>query len=264
VLRNRILTALVLLPLVIAAIYLLPLGAFALAFWIVVALAAWEWSALVPLASAAARGTYLAALAALCAAAWFAPILGTPLLLAAAVLWLIACALVVRYPRSGDRLSQAAIAGAGIVILGAAWTALVTIRALPAGAHWVLWLMLVVWAADIGAYFAGRRFGHRKLAPAVSPGKTWEGVAGGAGLALLVGTAVLALLGALRPVWLPVLALLIAVSILGDLFESVLKRHQGVKDSGSLLPGHGGVLDRVDSLIAVLPFFALLAGPLAG
>jgi phosphatidate cytidylyltransferase len=123
---------------------------------------------------------------------------------------------------------------------------------------WLIWVFMLAWGADIGAYFAGHAFGRRKLAPRVSPGKTWEGVIGGLALALAVCA-----LGAfwLTPGWvgwLPVIVLLVAVSVFGDLFESVLKRATGVKDSGTLLPGHGGVLDRIDSLLAVLPVFAVL------
>ena len=122
-----------------------------------------------------------------------------------------------------------------------------------------MWLFLLVWGADIGGYFAGRRFGRRKLAPAVSPGKTWAGAVGGLLLAGAVTLLPLSVLG--RPVltWAPVVAALVVLSIFGDLFESALKRQRGVKDSGALLPGHGGVLDRIDALLAALPAFALLA-----
>ncbi len=257
-LRARIITALVLLPLVLGAIYLLPLAGFALVFWLIVGVAAHEWAGLAGCASPLARFGYVAVLAALSAAAWFHPEYRNGLLLGGAAFWVAAIGVVLTYPRSGAWLGRPLLAVAGWLALLAAWTALIVVRDRPAGAHWLVWLMVLVWAADIGAYFAGRRFGRRKLAPAVSPGKTWEGVLGGALLAALVTGVALVAAGQWTPVWLGAIALLVGISIFGDLFESVLKRHCGVKDSGTLLPGHGGALDRVDSLLAVLPFFALL------
>jgi phosphatidate cytidylyltransferase len=120
-----------------------------------------------------------------------------------------------------------------------------------------MWLLVLVWSADVGAYFAGRRFGRRKLAPAVSPGKTWEGAFGGMLVSLALCGGALLVLG-LPAWWLLAVAGLVVVSIFGDLFESVIKRVRGVKDSSNLLPGHGGILDRIDSLLAVLPVFALI------
>ena len=121
-----------------------------------------------------------------------------------------------------------------------------------------LLVFLFVAAADIGAYFAGRAFGAKKLAPAVSPGKTWEGVGGGAVLAASVCGVGLLFFPVQWPLWMALSIGLVAVSIFGDLFESLVKRATGVKDSGTILPGHGGVLDRIDSLLAALPVFALL------
>lgn len=257
-LRARIITALVLLPLVLAAIYLLPLASYAVVFWAVVAVAAYEWAALAGLEGRAARAGYVLVLALLSAAVWWNPGLRDALLVAGAGFWALAVVVVLRYPGSASWLGRPALVLAGWLVLLAAWTALIVIRDRAAGAHWLVWLFLLVWAADIGAYFAGRRFGRRKLAPQVSPGKSWEGVLGGAALAFLVTGLLLVAADRWTPVWLPVIALLIGISIFGDLFESVLKRHRGVKDSGAILPGHGGALDRVDSLIAVLPVFALI------
>jgi phosphatidate cytidylyltransferase len=152
---------------------------------------------------------------------------------------------------------------AGVLALALAFVGfgrLILIEVPIRGAGYVFYLLLIIWAADIGAYFAGRAFGRLKLAPQVSPNKSWEGLLGGlaGGLALaLAGAAVLKLpllaSGALG------LAVVIA-SVVGDLTESMFKRHAGLKDSGRLLPGHGGVLDRIDSLIAGVPFFALGLG----
>jgi phosphatidate cytidylyltransferase len=145
-----------------------------------------------------------------------------------------------------------------MVVLIAPWVAFMGLRS-EFGPGYVLFLFLLVWAADVGAYFAGRRWGQHKLAPAISPGKTWEGVAGAS-----AATLILALLGAALldesvrwPTFVVVCLITAGFSIAGDLFESMIKRQCGVKDSGSLLPGHGGVLDRVDSLTAAAPVFLL-------
>lgn len=135
--------------------------------------------------------------------------------------------------------------------------------------------MAIVWVADIGAYFAGRAFGRHKLAPSISPGKTWEGVAGGL-LGVLVLSAGAALTPALAgsfparlllaygwPLWVLMICALVAASVVGDLFESMMKRRAGVKDSSALLPGHGGVLDRIDALIPTMPLAFLLSSPMA-
>jgi phosphatidate cytidylyltransferase len=155
----------------------------------------------------------------------------------------------------------------GWIVLIGAWVALVELQS---RSPWlVLAAMAIVWIADTAAYFCGRAFGRRKLAPQISPGKTWEGVFGG-----LAAVAVYALclvsfareagfvpaIGALAvAVWLGLALLLTSISVIGDLFESLLKRHAGVKDSGNLLPGHGGVLDRIDALLAAMPLAALAA-----
>jgi len=133
-----------------------------------------------------------------------------------------------------------------------------------AGGPWlIVWLLFVVWGADVGAYFTGRAIGRHKLAVLVSPGKTWEGAFGGVALSVVTGTLLGAWIPALvaleaRPWRWAVAALALAVvSVFGDLFESALKRARGVKDSGTIFPGHGGMLDRIDALIAALPCFAL-------
>jgi phosphatidate cytidylyltransferase len=131
------------------------------------------------------------------------------------------------------------------------------------------WFMLLVWGADIGAYFSGRFFGNRKLAPNVSPGKTWAGVYGGMVTSVIISVVIairfLAPLSAIN--WLLLIALsiaVIAISVLGDLLESLLKRNSGIKDSSALLPGHGGILDRIDSMCAAAPMFVLLWLVVAG
>jgi phosphatidate cytidylyltransferase len=258
-LRSRITTALILAPLVVLAIYLLPLPAYAAFFWLIAAAAAYEWAGLARIGGMAARTVYLGVLALLAAGSWLVPGYWHVVLWLGAVFWLLAAIVVLAYPSSGRVVSHPlVIVPAGLLVAWTAWLALVVIRAQPGGATWVLWLLLLVWGADIGAYFAGRRFGRVKLAPNVSPGKTWEGVVGGVAASLVIALLMLAAMGMLTYRWVPAVLLLAAVSVFGDLFESVLKRQRGVKDSGSLLPGHGGVLDRIDSLVAVLPIFALM------
>jgi len=164
-------------------------------------------------------------------------------------------------------VERAATGVAGAVVLLGAWVALVELQA---RSPWlVLAAMAAVWIADTAAYFSGRRFGRRKLAPRVSPGKTWEGVYGALAAVVLYALALSPFArdagfagtpGPATALAFAAFAILVAaVSVVGDLFESQLKRHAGVKDSGALLPGHGGVLDRVDALLAAMPFAALAA-----
>jgi phosphatidate cytidylyltransferase len=181
-----------------------------------------------------------------------------PGLLLGAAVWILALACVFAYPASGAYIGSWVTGILGICITWAAWIALQVIRQAPEGSNWLLWMMLVVAFADIGAYFSGRQFGRHKLAPEVSPGKTWEGFWGGMLASSLICGGILVLMGRFNSGWIFIMVLLVSVSVVGDLFESVLKRQRGVKDSGSLLPGHGGVLDRIDSAVAVLPWFALI------
>ncbi|MFP4131728.1 MAG: phosphatidate cytidylyltransferase, partial [Thiohalospira sp.] len=147
---------------------------------------------------------------------------------------------------------------AGLVALIPAWFSLVHLHGTTDGPWWVLALMFLIWGADTGAYFAGRALGRHRLAPSVSPGKTWEGAIGGLALALLAGTAVAMAAGLAIPTGFSlVAAVTVAASVVGDLGESLLKRAADRKDSGTLFPGHGGVLDRVDSLLAATPVFVL-------
>ena len=258
-LRNRVITAVCLAPLAIAAMYFLTLGWFAVAFWFVAALGAYEWAGLARWSKPLERGAYVAVFAVL---AWFTYGLAdwhVPALWLGAVLWLFAMGGIWAFPASTRLFRSRLVVGVlGLAIVWCAWIGLIVIRQVPNGSHWLLWMFVLVWGVDVGAYFAGRRFGQRKLAPAISPGKTWGGVAGGALLSLMVCGAALALVGVLDVRWVFLIGVLVTISVIGDLFESLLKRASGVKDSGTLLPGHGGVLDRIDSVLAVLPIFALV------
>jgi phosphatidate cytidylyltransferase len=177
--------------------------------------------------------------------------------------WVLSLAWLRHYSFASDHDTHARVfkLAAGTLAVIPAWAALCLIHASePNGHRWLLLALLLVWAADTGAYFAGRRFGKRKLAPRISPNKTVEGLAGGVLLAVVVAMVGAPLAGATLA-QMPAVALVavatILASVTGDLFESLLKRHIGVKDSGDLIPGHGGVLDRMDSVLAALPVFAL-------
>ncbi|MNY33511.1 Phosphatidate cytidylyltransferase [compost metagenome] len=175
---------------------------------------------------------------------------------------MLATVLVLGYPASSRHWAGLpAKLSIGLLILLPAWQGLVQIKQWPEANGLILAVMVLVWGADIGAYFTGKAFGKRKLAPQVSPGKSWEGVAGGLFASLLITTAVGLYRGWSVSEWILVLAgaaLVVSISVVGDLTESMFKRQAGLKDSSNLLPGHGGVLDRIDSLTAAIPMFAAL------
>jgi phosphatidate cytidylyltransferase len=276
-LGQRILTAVVLLALLVPAL-LAPMDwPFNLLTLLLIAAAGWEWARLnqsgMKLALALGAALALACVAAL-AAGWSSQPPPAVWWLAAAV-WLAGGAIALRSgPALWPRLPRPARLALGLVALWAAWLAMSHARGI--GINFILSVFCLVWVADIAAYFGGRRFGRRKLAPSISPGKSWEGVYSGlAGVFLLTllwralesrfGTdspslfgqllANLGLIGGLAG-----LALLAGMSVVGDLMESLVKRAAGAKDSSRLLPGHGGVLDRVDALLPVFPLsLALLS-----
>ena len=257
-LRSRIITGLVLAVTALVAIYLLPVPAFSVFFWLVGVVAAYEYAGLAGMERRALRIGYTGIYTLLVLATLYEPALRIPGLFLSAAIWALALACVFAYPTSGTLVRPWVTAVVGIFISWASWIALVVIREAPDGSHWLLWMILVVAFADIGAYFTGRRFGRRKLAPEVSPGKTWEGFWGGMLTSSLICGAILVGMGRFNGGWIFIMILLVTVSVVGDLFESVLKRERGVKDSGVILPGHGGALDRIDSAVAVLPYFALI------
>ena len=257
-LKQRVITALVIAPIVLALVFFAPGWLFALAMLLMALVGAWEWAALAGMPGRNPRLMLVLLFAALAVAGWwlqrhfpYPQGLMVYCLLALAwwlfsLLWIAALRSV--FPRPVKVLC-------GVLTLLPSLAAVVAVRAVSP--WYLLILLLLTTSADIGAYFAGRAFGRRKLAPLVSPGKTWEGVWGG-----VVGAAVVA---AVASHWLPVppgpfILICIGValiSVVGDLSESLFKRQAGLKDSGTLFPGHGGVLDRVDSLTAAAPLYWL-------
>lgn len=276
-LKQRLLTIAVLLPLFVWCVLGMPTPYFALCVALMVLIGAWEWAALIGLAARAQKLAYLALVgAALGAAAWLytQPLLRQLVLAGAVIWWAVAMIWIRRYSLDPHGFLHTLRRSApahfpphwlfgmlGIVVLVPAWLGLVVIHGNEfAGGYLVLLLMVVVWGADSGAYVAGRLWGHTKLAPEVSPGKSWEGVYGGLVVALLgvLGCGLWFGLDWRTLVTLLLLAFVtVLFSIVGDLFESMVKRLAGVKDSGRLLPGHGGMLDRIDSVTAAAPLFAL-------
>lgn len=261
-LKARVLTALALLGGLLLALFLLPEGAWALMVAVMVGVAGWEWGGLAGF-NRVARGVYGALLAAAIVLGGLTGVsantLPWVLYVAACVFWLAAVPVwLVRKWRLANPVSGALV---GALVLLPPALAMLQLRAF--GPSLLLGVLAAVWVADIAAYFSGRAFGRNKLAPQISPGKTWEGAAG----AVVGVIGYYYVLTAAFPAgrlgdnlfWtLVALVLFTAVSICGDLFESLLKRQAGVKDSGQILPGHGGILDRIDSLTSTLPFVGLV------
>ena len=173
-------------------------------------------------------------------------------------LWLVFCLFILLYPRVQWLWANAVTVGLMmVVVLPSAFAALCSLRNLPQGNEFILYLLLLIWGADTGAYFAGKRFGKHKLIPAVSPGKTIEGLAGAFATVLVItlGGQIYFEVKAYHGMWYLISIAVLFASVFGDLFISMLKRRVGLKDTGRLLPGHGGVLDRIDSLLCASTFF---------
>lgn len=251
---RRVGTAAVLLAILLAALFLLPRAGVAALMAIFIAIGGFEWARLCGFGTAAARLYAAGIVAAL--ALLVALDIPAPVFILAAFFWVVAVPLWLWVGVKATH--RFALGIVGFVVLVPAALAMVVLR--PAEA---LLVLAVAWIADTAAYFAGRRWGRHKLAPAISPGKTWEGAAGGligaAAYAMILSIVLAGAQATRMAVFLGAATLLVMVSIVGDLFESAAKRQAGVKDSGAILPGHGGMLDRIDSACAILPVAAALA-----
>lgn len=253
-LKQRISTAIILIPLVIMAIFYTSPGVFA---WISAGIflaAAWEWANLAQFNQSNVRTIYLLITALCFYLSYFMPI---HLLLIAAILWWLWVSYCLIKQPFRYRFNNTRVGSIGIFVLTTCFASLTWLK--DQNQNWVMVLLLIVWLADTFAYFTGKCLGKHWIAPTISPKKTWEGAYGALfGVSILMG-----LIGYEMAIPLGFLLYLtglglvtVVISIIGDLFESLLKRQSGVKDSGQLLPGHGGLLDRIDSLLAAAPFFA--------
>jgi phosphatidate cytidylyltransferase len=263
VLKLRIITALVLVPVFVLSVLYLETIWFAALMGMVIALAAWEWAGIAGYKQALTRVGYTLLVILLLGTAFVLRLSSVPVWLIALALlwWLVALFLIMRYQLHetagfGLPLPAAVI---GLLVLVPPWLSLIVLHASePDGVILVLFLLILIWSADIAAYFAGRRWGKKKLCSRVSPGKSWQGVYGALAASGLMGLAYATykhMQGVDLLIFIVICLITVLASILGDLLESLMKRIANVKDSGSLLPGHGGVLDRIDSLTAALPVY---------
>ncbi len=273
-LKTRVLTGCVLAAVLLLGLFLLPAFWSVLAFGLVFVIGAWEWAGFGMLRGPAARSGYTVGVALVLLLGWWWSGEGSHLIILLAIAclwWVIAFWWLLLGPSRHRRVVTLVC---GFAVLAPAFVALARLQTstqgFARGPVIVLWLILMVCAADIGAYFAGRAFGRRKLAPLVSPGKTVEGALGGLAMVALVAGLGAAYFG-LAPLIVIAFGLAVGIfSIVGDLTESMFKRAAALKDSGTLLPGHGGLLDRIDSVTAAAPWYALglfgsgvLAGPVS-
>ncbi len=266
-LKQRIITAVILIPVFLSLIIWMPFSYVAGLLLLVMLLGSWEWGRLIGLSNPL-NSLYLLILIAVCIGSVY---IGINLSLYAITFWLMAFFLLWflhQKPQGIEVLKSIQLkkpmlwkfvtGWVGILVLAPAWASLVSMGQQANGIIWVLTIFLLVWTADIAAYFCGKAWGKRKLSLVLSPGKSWEGVLGGGAFVVIIGAAL--------TFWLPfnaeqkinfviLCAVISVVSVVGDLFQSLLKRVTGVKDSGQLLPGHGGILDRIDSITAAAPVF---------
>lgn len=269
-LKQRIITALIMVAVAGTLLFTLSPAGFLLVLIPAFAIAAREWANLAGVESRAGQLTMVGATVVAIAGAAFA--LGMcgeafhfeqafELILIAGVLWALFFLWIQSYPASGLLWGRKPVLVVlGVIVLCLAWVSMAYVLYQPHGRWLFVLLVVCVALTDVGGYFFGKAFGKHKLAPVVSPGKTWEGLAGGLVMQLIPLGGLLYFSGSAQPLWkYPVLLCVVAlVSVIGDLFESMIKRHRGIKDSGQLLPGHGGVLDRIDGYLSAAPVYCLL------
>ncbi|MGH8496586.1 MAG: phosphatidate cytidylyltransferase [Gammaproteobacteria bacterium] len=258
-LRQRIVTAVVVILLLLAVILALPRELTIIVLSLLLLGGAWEWAAgFLDLRRWYGRSSYVMVVAAVMLLAWWLAADVTslePLLWLALAWWIVATWMVFRFPFP---MRNAVVGACGLFVLVPAWLALARLDlVMPRGRELLLFVLALVWAADIGAYFTGRALGRVKLALRVSPNKTWEGVAGGVAAAAAFSLAGAAWFDLPMQVFLPLCVAVAGISVIGDLTVSLFKRRSGLKDSGHLFPGHGGLLDRMDSITAAAPVFVL-------
>jgi phosphatidate cytidylyltransferase len=260
----RLATGVLLVAGMLTGTLVLPSAALAAVLLMVIWLAAWEWARLTGMITVRSRLIYLVVMTACAVGLWALSVGKWPLapVLLGVLWWIVALGILAAYRPDGrqDRLTTLGLRLAGPLVLLPAWIAMIDLHRLHPQPAWLVFLFLLVWVADSGAFIVGRRHGKTQLAPTISPAKTREGLFGA-----LMANALLAVLGAIwfeLPImlWVYFIGLCLLATLMaaaGDLFESLLKRCAGVKDSGVLLPGHGGVLDRIDSVLAAAPPFVL-------
>lgn len=259
-LKKRIITALILIPLFLFALFFMNPAEFCIFTGLVVLAAAWEWTKLMGLKNLVPRFLYLTFLLAIAYVMLFFPV--PIILMLASVWWLVALGLIIAFPKGKTFFSKAILLRGvmGLFVLIPCWASINYIRNLGNGEFTLLFLFLLVWGADTAAYFVGKKWGKTKLASKVSPGKSIQGFIGAlvCGLVLAVIASIAGHIPSFMWPWVIGVSLVTVVfSVVGDLFESVIKRIAGVKDSGKMLPGHGGLLDRIDSLTAAAPIYGL-------
>ncbi len=250
-------------PLILWAIYSMPENYFAIFSFVLVSLGAWEWSAFADWKKTLQRSLFLIVSVALFLIVIFAQNsdVNNSIIVASLIWWLICIPLLLTFPFANNHFMQRQFTKTivGIVLLSATLVSMILIRNNPAyGSGYVLYLILLIWFADSGAYFAGRAFGKNKLLPTVSPGKTWEGVVGAlivTFIVAIISANLLEIASTQFILFILITMLTVVYSVVGDLSESVFKRMANIKDSSHLIPGHGGILDRIDSLMAAFPVF---------
>ncbi len=269
-LKQRVLTALVLAPLIIWGVFSLPEFYFSLFMLCIVALASWEWGHLSAIQNTLLKSVYtLASISATALLVWYSNLTEQQfyILLSISIIWWLYRVFRVMTYRAAKELTplvevpsrfNPATALSIVVAIVIPFYGLIYLRNVYASHGYFFYLLMIIWGADIFAYFAGRSFGKKKLAPQVSPSKTWEGAYGAIAGTLLVaaiGSYLFGLAVNVTIIFFVLSVIIVVVSIFGDLSESLYKRQSGLKDSGNILPGHGGILDRIDSLIAAAPFY---------